>query len=251
MKITISMSLNQRLKATSRNTRLLLLYIFIAVLFPVFLLFTFVTVSLALSPRTGSARPDHVGMMLPPFPSPTATDTSTPGPSPTLTNTPVPTSTPVPASPPAGDSFAQTQIRENQVQFTTQFDSSAIVVPGGGSASAAKTYDIIVQLQNISPVNAPAVLANVVVPSGMNVSSTKWDKTGNWYSDSALSRTCNYDGRTAYCGIGQLWSGMEATITLRVSAEPGQYSLGINAEDLSALYEVPSNNRSVILVTLN
>lgn len=245
------MSLNQRLKATSRNTRLLLLYIFIAILFPVFLLFTFVTVSLALSPRTGSARPDHVGMMLPPFPSPTATDTSTPGPSPTLTNTPVPTSTPVPASPPAGDSFALTQIRENQVQLTTQFNGNVIVVPGGGSVSTAKMYDIVLQFQNTSPANAPAVLANLVIPSGMSVSSIKWDKTGNWYSDGALSRTCSFDGHTAYCGIGQLWSGMKVTITLRVSAEPGQYSLTLSAEDLSAFYEVPSNNRSIILVTLN
>ena len=137
------------------------------------------------------------------------------------------------------------------MQLTTQFNSNVIVVPGGGSVSAAKTYDIVLQFQNTSPANAPAVLASLVIPSGMSVSSVKWEKTGSWYSDDALTRTCNYDGRTAYCGIGQLWSGMKVTLTLRVSAEPGQYSLGLSAEELSTLYEVPSNNRTSILVTLN
>jgi len=137
------------------------------------------------------------------------------------------------------------------VQLTTQFNSNVIVVPSGGNASVAKTYDIVLQFQNTSPANAPAVLANLVIPSGMSVSSIKWEKTGSWYNDGALPRTCNYDGHTAYCGIGQLWSGMKVILTLRVSAEPGQYSLILSAEDLSALYEPPGNNRSIILVTLN
>lgn len=247
MKITISMSLNQRLKATSRNTRLLLLYIFIAILFPVFLLFTFVTVSLALSPRASSAKPDHVGMMLPPLPSATATNTSTPGPSPTPTSTPIPpASTPIP---PEIRDFAQRLIYEHQLQLTTQFDGSVVVVPSGGNA-AGKAYDIVLQFQNTSPVNAPAVLASLTIPSGMNVSSIKWEKTGSWYSDGSLPRTCSFDGRTAYCGIGELWSGMKVTITLRASAEPGQYDLTLTARDLSTLYEVESKNHNTILVTL-
>ena len=118
------------------------------------------------------------------------------------------------------------------------------VVPAGGSISDNKTYEIGLPIQNTSPAAASAVLARLDIPAGLQVTSVKWQKTGQWYVDGNLPRTCSYDGRTAYCGIGQLWSGMTATITVRFSAAPGQYSLGIAAEDL-ALYDAPGNRTTL------
>jgi hypothetical protein len=95
------------------------------------------------------------------------------------------------------------------------------------------------------------VLASLKVPAGMTVSSVKWEKEGQYYIDSNLPRTCSFDGLTVYCGIGQLWSGMKMKITMRVTANPGTYQLGVYVEDLSTLYEVPNNNYANIMLNLN
>jgi len=159
----------------------------------------------------------------------------------------------IPPTPPpagAGADFAQTQINTTQVQLSApQIAGALTTLPEGASLSGNKTYEIALPIQNTSPVAAPAVLASLTVPAGVQVVSVKWEKTGQWYVDGNLPRTCSYDGRTAYCGIGQLWSGMTATLTVRFSAAPGQYSLAIAVDDL-ALYDAPGN-RSTVQVTVN
>ncbi|MCW1967060.1 MAG: DUF11 domain-containing protein, partial [Anaerolineae bacterium] len=154
--------------------------------------------------------------------------------------------------PPPPPDFAQKQINEAQVQLTAPSIAASVnIVPTGASASVQKTYDVALVVQNTSPAAAPAVLASLNLPSNLNVVSVKWEKEGQYYVDGNLPRTCSFDGRTAYCGIGQLWSGLKATITLRVTAEPGTYSLGVKVEDLSALYEVTTNNQATLSLKLN
>lgn len=94
------------------------------------------------------------------------------------------------------------------------------------------------------------MLASLTLPSGLSFVSAKWEKEGLWYSDGNLPRTGSFDGKTVRCGIGELWSGMKATIKLRVTAEPGQYSVDVKIEDLSVLYEVSATNRATIPLTL-
>lgn len=159
---------------------------------------------------------------------------------------------PLPPPLPPPPDFAQKQINEAQVQLAAPSIAADVkVVPTGASASAQKTYDVALAVQNVSPVAAPAVLASLNLPSDLNVVSVKWEKEGQYYVDGNLPRTCSFDGRTAYCGIGQLWSGMKATITLRVTADPKTYPLGIKAEDLSTLYEVTTKNQATIFLNLN
>jgi len=157
---------------------------------------------------------------------------------------------PLPPPPPPPD-FSQKQINENQIQLTSFNTAASIqIIPEGGAVTNNKTYEIALIIQNTSPVAAPAILASLNIPSELTVSSIKWEKQGQYYVDGNLTRTCSFDRRTSYCGVGQLWSGMKATITLRVSATPGQYTIGIKAEDLSASYEVTSNNYAAVVLAL-
>lgn len=157
-----------------------------------------------------------------------------------------------PPPPPSVPDFAQKQINEAQVQLKVATVASDIkVVPSGAGATSNKTYEVSFVVQNVSPAAAPAVLASLTMPNNLNVLSVKWEKEGQYYVDGNLPRTCSYDGHTAYCGIGQLWSGMKATVTLRVTAPPGIYSVGVSAEDLSALYDVATQSRVTVTFNLN
>lgn len=148
--------------------------------------------------------------------------------------------------------FAAQQVSTAQIQLTAPAIATSVkVVPTGASVANNKTYEIVLLAQNTSPAAAPAVLASLNVPEGLSVGSIKWEKEGQFYPDGSLPRTCSFDGRTAYCGIGTLWSGMKATITLKVTAPPGAYRLGVNVEDLSPLYEVPTENQKTITLNLD
>lgn len=148
--------------------------------------------------------------------------------------------------------FSQKQINEAQVQLAVATVATDIkVVPSGAGAGNNKTYEISLVVQNTSPATAPAVLSSLTIPSSLNVLSVRWAKEGQYYVDGNLPRACSYDGRTAYCGIGQLWAGMKAIIILRVTAPPGIYSVGSSAEDLSPLYDVTTQNRATVNINLN
>lgn len=168
--------------------------------------------------------------------------------SPPMTTLSPPTTT---SSPPPGPDFIQERLTNGQIQLTSPSIAASVnILPGGATTEASKAYEIAFVFQNTSPAAAPAVLASLTLPSGLNFVSAKWEKEGAWYSDGNLPRTGSFDGKTVTCGIGELWSGMKATIKLRVTAEPGQYSLGAKVEDLSALYEIETVSRTTIPLTL-
>lgn len=171
----------------------------------------------------------------------------------TTSSPPITTSSPpiTTSSPPPGPDFIEERLTKGQVQLTAPSIAASVnILPGGANTEASKAYEIAFVFQNTSPAAAPAVLASLTLPSGLSFVSAKWEKEGSWYSDGNLPRTGNFDGKTVTCGIGELWSGMKATIRLRVTAEPGQYSLDVKIEDLSALYEVSATNRATIPLTL-
>lgn len=149
------------------------------------------------------------------------------------------------------------RVADEPIQLTVQNTAVDVKVVSASSSAntqnsnAQKTYDIVLSLQNIAPPAAPAVLASLNFPDKVNVVSITWSKEGQYYPDNNLPRTCKIDLITAYCGIGTLWSGMKAILTLRITAEPGTYSLGFKAEDLSTLYEVPYENHTTLNLKLN
>ncbi|MCW1969370.1 MAG: hypothetical protein KIH69_014755 [Anaerolineae bacterium] len=118
------------------------------------------------------------------------------------------------------------------------------VVPTGAATRDTKTYDVVFTIQNVSRIAAPAVLAHLTIPQELKVTSVAWEKEGQFYIDGDLPRKCSFDGLSAYCGIGQLWSGMKASVKLRVTADAGTYTLAIAAQDLSSISEVSNNNQS-------
>ena len=118
------------------------------------------------------------------------------------------------------------------------------VVPTGAATRDTKTYDVVFTIQNVSQIAAPAVLAHLTIPQALKVTSVAWEKEGQFYIDGDLPRKCSFDGLSAYCGIGQLWSGMKASVKLRVTADPGTYTFAIAAQDLSNISEVSNNNQS-------
>ncbi len=124
------------------------------------------------------------------------------------------------------------------------FAPAVTVVPTGAATRDTKTYDVVFTIQNVSRIAAPAVLAHLTIPQELKVTSVAWEKEGQFYIDGDLPRKCSFDGLSAYCGIGQLWSGMKASVKLRVTADPGTYTFAMAAQDLSSISEVSNNNQS-------